>query len=134
MVQVLGFVLLFGLVGCASSSQEVSSPNQVLEPVLAEEPNQIESPSSPLAEKLALKLKDLGYEGVGLEVETPEALETLLLVFSHPSASGRKIRQVYTGAANEYDSDPQSVTLSVASGSKSILLFLKKKIPLRKKP
>ncbi len=133
MVKVLGFSLFLVLVGCASSPQDVPAPSQVLEPVGAEEPTQIESPSSPLAEKLALKLQELGYEGVGMDVETPDALETLIAVFSQPSAAGRKIRQVYTGAANEYDSDPQSVTLSVASGSKSILLFLKKKVPLRKK-
>lgn len=133
-MKVFGFVLLFAVVGCASSPNEVSPPSQVLEPMSSEEPAQIESPSSPLAEKLNLKLQELGYEGVGMDVETPEALEVLLSVFNQPAAARRKIRQVYTGAANEYDPEPQSVTLSVASGSKSILLFLKKKVPLRKKP
>lgn len=120
------FATLVFLLGCSS--------NSVLEPVeaTAETPETpIESPVPAAFETLRAKLGEHGYEGVGLDLETVESLERLLTVFSDPAAANRRIKQIYTGAANDYDAANESVTLSGSSDAKAILAFLKKRVPMQ---
>ncbi len=119
--------------GCASESATLESPSPVLEPVdpIAEE-LPIESPVPPELAKLRAKLAELGYEGVGMEVESGEVVAFLLQVFSSPTAAGRKIQSVYTGAANDYDAAHESLTVGGTRDLKSVLAFIKKKVPVRK--
>jgi hypothetical protein len=86
---------------------------------------------SPLFEQLRLQLTKLGYEGVGLEHESVEALTVLMAVFEHPDAAKRKIKRVYTGASMEYDAKAQAVTINGLDTQDKILNYLKKNIPRR---
>lgn len=120
---------------CSSAEPQIDAPSDVLEPLEASVSTEtpIETPVSPAAEKLQKRLATLGYEGVGMELETVEVLEFLLAVFNDPTAANRKIQTVYTGAANSYDASSQSLTVWADKDPKSILAFIKKKVPTRKK-
>jgi hypothetical protein len=126
--------MLFTMVcGCASQAPTLDSPSPVLEPVdpIAEQ-LPIEPPVSEELAKLKAKFSELGYEGVGMEVESAEVLSFLMQVFSSPVAVGRKIQAVYTGAANDYDASHESLTIGGTRDVKTVLAFIKKKIPVRK--
>jgi hypothetical protein len=120
------------LFGCASSEVDVPPPSQVLEPIPDQE-TPIEAPVHPLLGQLNSKLSALGYEGVGMEVETGEVIELLIKVFSDPSVANRKIKMVYTGAANDYDPVHESLTLGGSRDAKTLIGFIKKKVPSLKK-
>ncbi len=131
------FASFLMVLGCSSGGSTTDSPSPVLEPVEAaaeasETP--IESPVPAAYEAVRSKLSELGYEGVGLDLETVESLERLQVVFSDPGAANRRIKQIYTGAANDYDANTESVTLSGTSDAQAILTFLKKRVPLRGAP
>lgn len=130
------FAFLLMLAAC-SSATSTDSPSPVLEavdPVAEEIP--IEPPAvSPALQQLQARFVELGYEGVGMELESPAVLERLLKVFTSPGVSGRKIRSVYTGAAHDYDAAQESLT--IGPDVKSAVAFIKKKVPVRsaaKKP
>jgi hypothetical protein len=127
-------LMLFILIsGCSSESAKLDSPSPVLEPVdpVAEE-LPIEAPIPLELKKLEAKLAELGYEGVGIDVETPEVIAFLLQVFSNSAAANRKIKSVYTGGVNDYDAAQEAFTVGSPRELKTVLAFLKKKVPVRK--
>ncbi len=134
MKRLVFFLPLFFLFGCTSSSPTIDAPSPVLEAVEAEpEETPIETPVSAFLAKLEDRLATLGYEGVGLELETDATLELLFKVFSNPVVAGRKIQSVYTGAANDYDASNGSLTLGGTRNPKDMIAFIKKKVPTQSK-
>ena len=114
------------------TSTQTQTPNPILEPADADDATApLESPVPAAFEALRAKLSSLGYEGVGLEHETVETIEKLVFVFSDAAAANRRIKVVYTGAANDYDAKIESVTLNGALESQALIAFLKKKVPLK---
>lgn len=89
----------------------------------------IQNGVAPAFQKLQEKLSQLGYEGIGLDYETEETLALLLRVFSDPALVNRRIKGVYTGGAMDYDPAPESLTISNTNDFKTIIAFIKKKVP-----
>ncbi len=130
-------LIMIAVLMLVQACSSAGAPSPALEPVetvetVGGEPAEtpIESPVSAAFETLRARLTELGYEGVGLELETVESIERLQVVFSDPAAAGRRIKQIYTGAANDYDANNESVTLSGSDDAGAILAFLRKKVPL----
>jgi hypothetical protein len=130
--QLVGLVAL-ALTGCASSPD---SPSSVLEPV--EEPTAAAevaaepvvaapTPASPLLEQL----RQLGYQGLGMEFEDPKVLALLTKVFASPEAQNLDLKLVYTGMRMQYDASQKSITIGGTRDIKVILAFLKKNVPKR---
>lgn len=131
-------IIWVGISACAEKTPVVDPPASVLEPV----EDTVEVPTPPpdtsaapaTLEALKVQFGKLGYDGIGLEHEDESLLQMLLVVFKDPAAANRKIRSVYTGGAMEYDGQSETLTIGGTKDAKSILAFLKKKVPLRKKP
>lgn len=120
------------LSSCASHTPTEPAASGVLESddkTTAEAPET--STHSPAFEKLTQQLKDLGYEGVGLQYESAATLALLSEVFSDSRAAGRQIKLVYTGLQMAYDSRHQSFTIGGTASAEAILGFVQKKIPAR---
>lgn len=130
---VLGFLVLQG---CASSP-EPEAPSDVLEPV--EEVSTPEQPSAPTQDNpsefvdgppeyraLTELLHSLGYQGVGLQYESPEVLQFLQEVFRDPRAAGLSLKRVYTGLEMAYDTEHQSLTVGGTRDKEAVIAFLLK--------
>lgn len=123
------FIFLVGLsllTGCGSTP---GSPNSaILEPAPAapEAPTEevVYGQNAESLRRLESKLAELGYQGVGLQFEKPAVLDVLYSVFSDPRAHGRKIKLVYTGLENSYDSTHESVTLGGTTEVPVMLKFI----------
>jgi hypothetical protein len=148
---VLFFATLLVLIKCASQDvvvEVVSEPSPSPSPSAAPAdeaysgatPESLPLPAptaavtvTPAFAKLIKLLKSKGYEGVGLEFETDATLEILTQVFSDPRTKGRKLKTIYTGAVNAYDSRAASVTIAKTTNAKEILAFITKQVPLETK-
>lgn len=104
--------------------------------ILEEEPETapVTPTESPLHAKLMEHLKSLGYEGMGLELESNEMLSFLLALFSSPATANRKIKRVYTGQSLEYDPKAEAITIGGTTDKTKVLNFIKKKVPSTKAP
>ncbi len=125
------FLFILVLAGC--SSQPISAPpSDVLEPV-AETPTKPETSGSvdPGYKRLIQLLQSLGYEGVGLQYESPATLDLLYRVFSDSRASNRQLKLVYTGINLSYDSRYMSLTVGGSSDLNVILAFIQKNVPAK---
>jgi len=114
----LGFFLL-----AACSGPGVLRPDGIL--------SQEETPPSRSFTRLQEKLRELGYDAVGMQYETDSTLDFLFQVFSDRRAAGRKIKLVYTGLYPTYDASHQSMTIGGGTDAAAVLDFVIKKIPLR---
>ena len=123
------------LSACAGHAPTEAAPSGVLEAVSENGKTRQMSPRHPRTvpafEKLTQQLKDLGYEGVGLQYESEPTLALSSKVFSDSRAAGRQIKLVYTGLQMAYDSRHQSFTIGGTASAEAILSFIQKKIPAR---
>ena len=85
---------------------------------------------SPNFQKLVSLLKELGYDGVGLQYESVETQNMLYALFSDPKTHDREIQLIYTGAALAYDPRYKSLTIGGSRELPTLLNFIQK-IPPR---
>lgn len=89
-----------------------------------------EFPPSSTYLRLKSKLRDLGYESVGMQYESDATLEFLYQVFDNSKAAKRRIKLVYTGLALSYDVGHQSLTIGGTLDPQVVLAFIDRQVPL----
>lgn len=81
-------------------------------------------------DRLKSLLQQRQIETVGLEYESDASLDRLEQLMSDKQTMGRRIKQLYTGAAMAYDSKLESLTVGGHDPLAKMLQFISK-IPLR---
>ncbi|GEM_PF-2390344 len=130
-------LVVLGLIwasGC--SSPEIPTQKQPQIPGVLEEVNEgaksgnlTDTPENPLVTNVSEKLKNLGYEALGLQFENDDTLLLLGNVFDSALTYDRKIKIIYTGLEMSYDSKHQSLTIGGTKNLGTILNFIDKNIP-----
>lgn len=112
----------FWQVGCSSAGKM-----EVLETI---EPSELRpTAQDPAYLELMQRLKELGYEGVGLEHESAAIHELMLEVFSDNVTANRQIKYIYTGIHMGYESKVQSLTIGGTDNIEAIKSYIKKNVP-----
>ncbi len=126
-VKGLALLVTAGLIAhCSSAPSGMDAVNSAI--ALSEGPT-----ASAALTSLLTTLKELGYDGVGLEYESDTTLDFLSKIFQNPRAAKRKIKLTYTGLALSYDPKHESLTVGGTTDVESILKYIEKNIPVRPK-
>lgn len=117
-----GLLIFFWQGGCSTAGKM-----EVLETIESAEPSPVVQ--NPAYLELTQRLKELGYEGVGLEHESAAVHELMLKVFTDNVTANRQLKYIYTGIHMGYEPKVQSLTIGGTENVEVIKSYIKKNVP-----